>query len=281
MVRQVEIPISPEQLGNASRNYIDCLNLHPSSQILIITDKLPGIQEIDPHLKVRRDLSAMLRDEIGKDHKVAMIEFDGKQSAEELKSETERALNELNKLEGRNSAEHTTVIFLGEQWKERTGIYAGADEFGISHRINVNVALSLGFSTGDCRVMSELDKNKMRSIEEINSKFEAFFYDHPNGKFKVTTHDDEGNNFILNLDYDTSKAPFRSDMGMFDGRHESPISEFKHTRGINVPGGEIYGIGYPYKSTNGKFLAEGLIFVVENGLVKSIEFKEGQKIEIL
>ena len=35
------------------------------------------------------------------------------------------------------------------------------DEFGISHRINVNVALSLGFSTGDCRVMSELDKNKL------------------------------------------------------------------------------------------------------------------------
>ena len=84
MAKQVEAPISPEQLKDASSNFLSCLRLPTSSQVLIIADKLPETGEIDPHLDIRRELSIILKRQIGDDHPVAMIEFGKEPKLEEL-----------------------------------------------------------------------------------------------------------------------------------------------------------------------------------------------------
>jgi len=131
-------PITPEQVMEASKNYLRCLRLPPSSQVLIITDKLPKTVNIDPHAKTRVDLSASLKDQIGTDHKVVMIDFGEKPTEEELHAETERALKELQEVSGVDPKSGTTmIIYLGNDWGDRKGIYKAANEFGANHEVKM------------------------------------------------------------------------------------------------------------------------------------------------
>jgi len=284
MLNKAERPITAESFQIAANNYFKCLNLPPQNQVLIITDEIPQghLQSMNDNLTVRTKLA----NEIGKlaennGNKYSIMRYDGSKLPknpspkeklkfiEQLKQGTSTSLNELDR---DNSSVHgTTIVYLGDQWSNRTGIYAAADEFGKKYGIDISMAASLGFSTGDCRVMSNLDEKKMRKIAEMNKPFEKFFDEHKTGMFNIATSGEGGETFELNMRYDTSKAPFRSDLGTFDGEHESPLNEFKNVKTINVPGGEIYGSPYPFKETNGKFAAQGLVFNVEKGLITSVE----------
>lgn len=42
MARLPEVPITPEQFRDASKNYLNCLRLAPNARVLIVTDSLPG-----------------------------------------------------------------------------------------------------------------------------------------------------------------------------------------------------------------------------------------------
>lgn len=263
MSKSVEAPITPEQLRMAAKNYLRCLRLPPSSQVLIITDELPRTGEIDPHLQTRVDLSTSLKDEINKDNPAVMVNFGENPTFDELHSETERALKDLDQIGEKKQS--TTIVYLGNDWEKRKGIYQAANEFDETHP--VKFAGSLGFTTGDCRVMSQIGETQLEQITKANEYFETFFKEKPQGKFKITTRDLEGKEHYLDLDYDTTKAPFEAELGNLDGIHESPLGTFKNIKYVNIPGGEIYGTPYPFKKSNGTFSAEGITFTVKDGFL--------------
>lgn len=129
------------------------------------------------------------------------------------------------------------------------------------------MAGSLGFSTGDCRVMSNLTQEKIAKLYEIDKPFKKLFKEHPQGQFEITTRDADDQH-VLNLSYDTTKADFKPEFGNFDGVHEEPLGKkYKNIKYINIPGGERYGSPYPFNNTNGEFSAEGIVFKVEKGMV--------------
>src|SRR3989339_1574850 len=277
MAKAVESPINAEQLRNASNNYLRCLRLPPSSKVLIITDTLPQTRDVDPHLQTRVNLSTMLRDQIGKDHQVSMIDFGDKPKDEELYGETKRVLNELDELGDEKS--QTTVVYLGNDWGNRRNIYQAANEFGETN--DVKFAGSLGFTTGDCRVMSQIGEDQLETITKTNEYFETFFKEKPQGSFKITTRDFKGDEHTLNLDYNTSKASFESELGNFDGKHETPLGGYRNVKYINIPGGENYGTPYPFRKANGTFSAEGITFTVKDGFLVDLEIGKGVSVESL
>lgn len=286
-LNRVESAIDKETLGRAAENYFRCLNLPKNSQILIVTDKLPeGYQPNNKdNLSIRNQLVSEIEQLAGiGGHRVLKMEYDGKKDSENVTSdekeilierlnqETTDALQNLEEMDPHNEYDHTTtIVYLGESWTERTGLYKAANEFSATHK--VRLAGSLGFTTGDCRVMASLDTSKMEQIRQMNEKFEKFFKDHPQGNFDIKTEDTEGRQYNLSLEYNTDpvKAPFLSDLGTFDDQHEGPLNEYTNIKYINAPGGEIFGSAHPFKKTNGSFVAEGLVFTVENGLVTHVE----------
>lgn len=286
ILNTVERPVDKETLGRAAENYFKCLNLPKNSQILIVTDKLPeGYQPNNKdNLSIRNQLVSEIEQLAGiGGHRVLKMEYDGKKDSENVTSdekeilierlnkETTGALQNLEEMDPHNEYDHTTtIVYLGESWTERTGLYKAANEFSASHK--VRFAGSLGFTTGDCRVMAGMDTSKMEQIRQMNEKFEKFFKDHPQGSFDIKTEDAEGRQYNLSLEYNTDpdKAPFLSDLGTFDDEHEGPLNEYSNVKYINAPGGEIYGSAHPFKKTNGSFTADGLVFTVENGLVTHV-----------
>ena len=126
-----EQPLSPEQLKGASTNYLRCLNLPPSSQVLIITDKFPkNIGEaMQNDLSVREDITTSLKRQINREgHRVAMVSFDNNLSFDEFRAQTNQALKELDNKEGVEGIidDTTTIVYLGEKWEKRFGMYQGA-----------------------------------------------------------------------------------------------------------------------------------------------------------
>lgn len=271
MPKAVESPITPEQLKDASKNYLRCLRLPQSSQVLVITDKLPAMGEIDSHTKVRRGLSFSLENEIKSEHKVAVIEFGENPSFEELHNQTTKALRELDSLNDQPQ-ESTTIVYLGNDWNRRRGIYQAANEFGETHK--VKFAGSLGFTTGDCRVMSQIGEEQIKQITRANEYLETFFKEKPQGKLKVTTRDSKGSEHNIDIDYDTTQAPFDAELGNLDGIHENPLGTFKNVRYLNIPGGEIYGTPFPFKNAKGTFSAEGMTFTVKDGFLVHVDIDD-------
>lgn len=273
MARLIEALISPEQLISSSKNYFRCLNLSPKSQVLIITDKLSNDVTVtpDPNLLIRRIMTDLLGEEIKKEgHRIVRVNFDSKMSKKLLHGETERALKELDELDDGSETNHnTTVIYLGDIWLNRKGIYQASSEFGAKRE--VNFAGSLGFTTGDCRVMSELDEKKQITIEASNKYFDDFFKKKPNGMFDIVTRDAKEQQHFLYLSYDTSQAPFETDMGRFENDHRV-LLEGENFQYVNIPGGEKFGAPFPFNKIDGRFSAEGLIFRVYQGLIIEVEF---------
>lgn len=280
MIRSVEALISPEQLMSSSKNYFRCLNLPPKVQVLIITDKLSKNAKatLDPNLLIRRKMTDLLSEEIKKDgHRIVRVNFDSTMSQGLLHDETERALKELDELENGPETNHsTTVIYLGNGWLNRQGIYQASSEFGAKRE--VNFAGSLGFTTGDCRVMSELDEKKQATIETKNDYFDDFFKGKPEGMLNIATHDAKGQSHFLYLNYNTLQAPFKTDLGRFENGHRD-LLEGESFQYINIPGGEKFAAPFPFNKVVGRFLAEGLIFRVDQGLVVEVEFTEDKSFE--
>ncbi len=263
---QTHPELSEQLIKEGVSNYIDCLNLPSGSQILVITDKLSeDTVEVDPNVAIRRKVSGMIASNLSSDHRVEMVVFDHSMNREEMLGQTQVALDNLD-LETNIT---TTVIYMGDMWANRSGIYEAASDFGESRK--VRVAGSLGFTTGDCRVMSQLTPERKATIAEANNYFEEFFIDHPSGSFIIQTPDEEGNEYTLELDYDTSQASFESEMGQFGDEHKATKDNFEY---VNIPGGEKYGSPFPFKNANGQFIAEGICFDVQNGMIMGLSASE-------
>lgn len=278
MTNRTERSISPEQLSRAGNNYIRCLNLPKSSQVLIITDKLPEDLkgESDPNLLIRRSMAQKLEEELHKKgHAVTKVEYTGAMDFDSFHKETERVLQELDQLDGtRDANSTTTVVYLGDVYLNRRGIYKAASDFGAKRK--VRVAGSLGFTTGDCRVMSEMDSRKLKIIEENNKYFEDFFKERPQGMFDVLTLGEDKRQHSLHLSYDTERAPFETDMGRFEEKHRVILDNFQY---VNIPGGEKFGAPYPLDHINGEFAAEGLLFKVSKGMVVNVDFMGSRSLD--
>lgn len=273
----VERPLSLEQRTAAAKNYLRCLNLPPSSQVLIIRDKLNEDMAGDDFLTRTMLSDSLFQRIINNGHRVAQIEFDDTLSFDEFRNQTVLSLNELEKT-GNGQVNHaTTVIYLGEAWKNRGGMYQAAEDFGQEKNRTIRWTGSLGFSTGDARVMSELTPEKMDTIYEANKKLSAFFEKRPQGSFEIATRGFDGKERILNLSYDTAEAPFESDVGQFDEENKVMITD--HVRYINIPGGEKFTSPYPFQKTNGEFTAEGILFTVTDGLVVSVSLLDNEALE--
>lgn len=280
MARLPEVPVTPEQFRDASKNYLNCLRLAPNAQVLIVTDKMPLNGFPDPHFEARAQMAELLVGAIGKDHKVAKIDFDEAPEDQWLYQHSKEALDQLDsteKVEGENPP--TTIIYLGKKWDNRKNLYKAANDFGKGRL--VKMAGSLNFSTGDCRVMSELSEDKIQKVVEANEYFENFFHEKPDGWFKIKTRNTEGEELSLDLSYDTAKAPFESELGHFDGVHETPLGQYPNVRYINIPGGEDYGTPLPFRNANGSFSAEGVTFTVKDGFLIDYKISEGLKADDL
>jgi len=267
--------LSPEQRTAAANNYLRCLNLPPASQVLIIRDKLnEDMADLaGDGFSTRSWLSDSLFQRIvSNGHRVAQLEFDDTLSFDQFRAQTHQALDELEGT-GNDQVNHaTTVIYLGEAWKNRS-----AEDFGKEKNRPIRWAGSLGFSTGDARVMSEFTHEKMDIIYEANRKLSAFFEERPQGSFEINTRGFDGKERVLNLSYDTNEAPFESDVGQFDENNKVMITD--HVQYINIPGGEKFTSPYPFQKTNGEFAAEGILFTVTDGLVVSVSLLEDGAIE--
>jgi len=269
----VERPLSSEQIQEASKNYFRCLNLPPSSQVLIIADKLDGRPNDD--FLTRTYLTSLLSKQTAKEgNRVAQVNFDDSLSVEEFRTKTVQVLKDLEEIDSEGEVNRTTtVVYLGEAWANRRGMYQAAEDFGKEKNRIIRWAGSLGFSTGDARVMSELTPERMETIYEVNKKFNAFFEEKPQGSFEITTRGADGKECDLNLNYDTKEAPFESDVGQFVEDNKVMISE--HVQYINIPGGEKFASPYPFQKTNGEFASEGILFTVIDGLVIDWSIIEG------
>jgi len=272
----VERPLSSEQIQIAAKNYFRCLNLPPTSQVLIITDKLNKHPNDD--FLTRIYLTSSLNKHTAEEgHPVVQVDFDDSLSLEEFRSQTLQTLNELEEIDSEEQVNRTTtIVYLGEAWANRSGMYRAAEDFGVEKDRVIRWAGSLGFSTGDARVMSELTPEKMETIYEANKKFNVFFEEKPQGSFEITTRGSDGKEHVLNLSYDTKEAPFESDVGQLDEDNKVMISD--HVQYINIPGGEKFASPYPFQKTSGEFAAQDMLFTVKDGLVESVvELEEGAK----
>lgn len=269
-----EAPLSPEALRQASSNYIHCLNLPKASQVLLIRDK--SIKNPSDTLLMRSEFSRQIADQIRNDgHRVAAIDFDESESKEGFHRGVANILDELETMDWEGTGDHTTtIVYLGEAWTHRSGMYDAAENHGKKNKKIVRWAGSLGFSMGDARVMSELTPEKIDMIHSVNNQYEAFFRERAIGSFEIATRSSHGEEHVLHLSYNTYQSPFESDVGQFDDDHKTMISD--HVHYVNIPGGEKFTSPFPFRETQGSFVAEGMLFAVSCGLVESVvELEEG------
>lgn len=263
------LQLTEAELKTAAQNYYACLNLEPDSNVLIVTDQPLIPTFTNANMQVRYAMTSNINDRLLQDgHERSTIRFSSKSTREEMKNLTRRALSELDERpdnEGESDDKPVTVVYLGDAWANRPGIYDAVKEFGKDKK--VRFAGSLGFSTGDARVMSQIGPEQLASIKKTNEYFDAFFKDHPDGTFTITTRGEDGIAHSLSLDYDTTQAPFETDMGQTGEGYGVDKENFKYS---NIPGGEQFAAPFPFRNTNGSFAAEGLTFSISNGIVADI-----------
>ena len=271
MVNRLEKTISKERWSSAVTNYLHCLNLPEHSSILILTDLIPPIMKTppDPNLLVRRGMAEKLNTKLSQeifyhDYYVGLGEYDRSMTQGDFYDKTKDYLEQLGNAAGRKKSV-VTVIYLGDEYSGRQGIYYAASDFGKDRK--VRIANSLGFSAGDCLLLADMDTSKLYRIKEQVGYFDNFFNEHPRGVFNVLTEDNEKKTYSLRLGYDVSKAPFVNDLARFGEGH---TRKYINAEYANIPGGETYAAPYPYQSVHGHFFADNLLFTVENGLVTGV-----------
>lgn len=273
----VEARITDKQLVRAVANYTDCLVLPTFSQILVVTDGMPQRPNtlVDQNLQIRGAMADMLIRNLGTHYPVGRLGLDHSMTRADLQGQTSTALRSLDdhgikKIGGERT---TTVVYIGDAWPNRAGIYAAINEFSEGKaRGRVRVAGSLGFTTGDCRVMSQMGQREREAISQASRYFTSFFNTYPYGRLEITTND-RSNSYLLAVNYNIRHAPFATELGRFDENNQLFNGNFVY---VNIPGGESFATPYPYQQTEGKFVAEGIIFSVEGGMaVKAEELKEG------
>lgn len=257
------LPLTQQQIKSAAENYLACLHLAPDSNLLLITDRRET--EADPNAYIRRAIASNLALRTPPHHQITLTSYDAGWDQAQMYEQTIKDLTKFRTSGGDMDAP-TTVVYLGDTWANRAGIYDALDEFGKNNE--VQAAVSLGFSTGDCRVMSQMGVDQLAAIAKANEYFLAFLKIHPEGLLNISTRDTESIAHELTLRYDTSKVPFATDTGQV-GRN------FSHKKGnfflSNIPGGEVFSAPYPFENTQGSFAADGLVFTVEAGKIVSVQ----------
>lgn len=268
-----EVPkITERQLSSAAANYIKCLALPPRSQVLVVTDRLPNDSNtsIDPNIDIRIRMASRLITNIGTRFPIKGLWLTDttKEEFHDRTSETLRSIEDFQRRRGVLGERITTVIYIGDAWANRGGMYEAIDKFCETKlRGSVRVAGSLGFTTGDARVMSKMDDQARDAITKSSDYFRNFFSNHPVGELAIETKGESGP-YELTLNYDTSVAPFETELGRFDPENPVFVGNFVY---VNIPGGETFATPYPFKKSAGLFTAEGMVFMVKNGMVEVVE----------
>lgn len=263
--------ITEQQLDQAVANYTDCLALPNSSQVLVVTDKLPkdSTQPVDQDLLLRNRMAAMLIRRIGQQFPVHGLWTDGR-TKEELHDRTVVALKSLDSWVPKGAADGkvTTVIYMAAGWENRDGIYTAVDEFAENKAPGlVRVAGSRDFSTGDCRVMSNMDGKRRQAVTDASEYYKKFIKANPKGRLEILTKYGEIP-YQLWVNYDTEQSPFETELGRFDKDNQVFDGNYVY---VNIPGGEIFATPYPYERSFGTFSAEGVIYSVREGLIVSVQ----------
>lgn len=235
-----------EQLFEAAAvNYVSCLGLPSESSVLIVVDRKPQKKgtQVDPNRAVRQKLSQMIgtRLQVHR-HRVCYVGFGHSSTRSDIFVQTSQALSDLDSDDERPPEARTmAIVYLGDAWENGSAIYDAAKD--VAKERQVRVAGSLGFRTGDCRVMSQLSAEKRTDIEKAGRHFEGFFVRNPQGKLMVLTHDRERKIHSLKLDYDLTQAPFKLSLGQFEVEETGDPGEYNYQ---NVPSGEIYFPPFPW-----------------------------------
>lgn len=263
--------LGEQLIDEAVTNYIECLKLPEGSNVLVVRD-LPAKDSAkdDPNLAIRRKVSTMVARRLFMSGvNLTGVEFDNSASEDDFYTQTQRVLNYLT--DGNPDTETiTTVVYLGDSWDNRGGMYKAVSDFGQSRE--VRVVGSLGFSTGDCRVMSQLTAERRKKIAEVNDYFEDFLTENPSGIFEIETTDTAGNVYKLEISYNHTLAPFKVDLGEFSAKYVTKVLNFTY---INTPGGERFAAPYPFEKSKGQYVAQGIVFSVADGLVYKVAVPEG------
>ncbi len=267
-VQEAPISLDKEIVTRAASNYIECLALNPNSKVLIVTD---GASEaFDANVNVRREMSLMINNDLEKaDHQVSIVEFNHATSKDFMHDQTTKAIWEQDQKSNGQVDDPLMIVYLGDSWDNRPGMYQAANDQ--TQNRQVRVAGSLGFSTGDCRVMSQMSNERREKAVEVNQYFKRFFSEHPRGSFLVETREDNETTYQLTVDYNTDVVPFHTDLGFFQDEYQGELGNFEY---LNIPGGERYAPPYPFRNSNGQFIAEGIVFTVEHGMVVNAEAPE-------
>jgi hypothetical protein len=258
--------LGEELLHEAASNYIGCLHLPKGSNVLIIKDTIQTDEgrQLGPNFAVRHNITQLISQHLfGKGHNLESVAFDNSMDEGFIHEGTTRSLEHFSETGGSPDA-ITTILYLGDAWDGRRGIYTAASEFGKSRNGEVRIAGSLGFSTGDCRVMAQMSRERRAMMRSANMYFRDFLGTHPEGVFNIKTSDTVGHTYELSLHYNNRISPFEVDLGEFSEDHK--ISLLGSTY-VNIPGGERFALPYPYDRTQGKFAAEGFVFAVTHGMV--------------
>ncbi|MFC1711784.1 hypothetical protein ACFLZ1_04340 [Patescibacteria group bacterium] len=264
--------LSPEILTQATENYFDALNLPPDGPVLFIIDK-PNDDNIN--IQERRRLAEAVENKIltqgiCDDSQVATLEFGMENTYEEFFQQTSQALEDIN--EGNGDKNPVTLVYLGDQWSGRRGLYHAFAKFGQNNDIRTRNAVSLGMNQHDILMLPQIDSQKREKIAKPIEYLKAFFEENRKGKFKIET-EYQGQRFTTELDYDYDEAEFEPDWGFLSEKAAKKsfegygiINEFE-----NIPGGEVYGTPFPWKNSNGQFVSkEGMVLTIMNGFITNI-----------
>ena len=267
MTAQPEAPISQELLQQAADNYYHCLNLPRGSNVIVVSESIPeGGRNVDASVLLRNTLADQIRQKAERDdHSVAHLSFNNETTEDEFRDSTSRTLSEYCLEDGDKPPASTTIVYLGDYWANRGGLYQAANEHGLRH--DIRIAGSIGLTSGDIRVLSALTREKQREMSQVSNVLEAKFQRNPKGFIQVKTLAAEGHEHLLNLPYDCHQAPFKTDPGRIDDEHPIKMGAFRFH---NIPGGHFFGAPYEFKHTNGKFVAQGIVFNVVDGLIADI-----------
>ncbi|MFC1600586.1 hypothetical protein ACFL25_00740 [Patescibacteria group bacterium] len=276
-----------ELVPAAARNYAESLRLPKGGSVLFITDQ----QTDDVNVVARRELSKSIAGLVRSEgHQTLSLEFDEETSYEDMFEQTASAMQILE--DGNSEEQRTTVVYIGDQWTNRWGMYDSIAVHSTQVR-EARIGISPQANISDITVMSQITPDRLAGIKEGIDYFEQFFKENPKGTFVIKTEKD-GVEGKLVVKYDTSQAPYAHSKGVLDDDNPNPISTDHGTifNGGNVLGPESYGTPYPFEESQGTFVTkEGIKITVEDGYMitaenweeayESLEDKQKQIIDIL
>ena len=185
--------------------------------------------------------------------KIISDEFDEESTQEEFYGETSKALKELD--------DPPIIIYLGKGWPERKNIYQAADDFGKTRK-GVYLASLIDMTEGDLQMLSELNEEKIKMVEDGNKSFDQFFDSHPVGILNIASRGRDGQEQNLELRYDVTTNSLKTDANNGDNNHRLSSIGYPNISSLSIPAGERSIGPDSMEKINGKFSSHGIIFTI-------------------